>query len=289
MSRIHEALQRADLECNNLANAKTVLATQPFASTAVQFPNFPLINLDKIAGKSWNPSPAHFPTLAERGEVIEQFRTFRSRIYEYHGQQRTKSILVSSGMPGEGKSFVAANLAVSLAKGKNQNVVLIDADMRRPTLHGLLGTSCTDGLSDYLSGQVELKDVIQRDLRAKTIRPGQSVQVPNLFFIPAGKPTDNASEAVAGHRIREMMDSLEAAFDWIEIDSPPVLMFADAVDIAREVDGVLLVARGAKTTADAAQKVQEAFRASRILGFVLNAVKNPPDLGSYNSYYYRPQ
>ena len=288
MSRIHEALLRADLEGTNLTHTKSVLVTKPFTPTAVPFPDFPLIDLDKVAWSPWNPSPANLPTLAERGEVIEQFRTFRSRIYEDHSQHRTKSILVSSGMAGEGKSFVAANLAVSLAKSKNQSVVLIDADMRRPTLHGLLGTSVADGLSEYLSGQAELQDVIQRDLRGKATRPGQFPLIPNLFFIPAGRPTENASEVLAGNRVRELMDNLAAKFDWIVIDSPPVLMFADAVDIARTVDAVLLVARGAKTSADAAQKSQEAFRASRILGFVLNAVKNPPDLGSYDSYY-RPQ
>ena len=288
MSRIHEALQRADLECQNLTNTKTIVVPKPFAPTAIPFPEFLSIDLDNVAWSPWNPSPVALPTFAERGEVIEQFRTFRSRIYEDHSQKGTKSILVSSGMAGEGKSFVAGNLAVSLAKSKNQSVVLIDADMRRPTLHGLLGTSVTDGLSDYLSGQAELQDVIQRDLRAKATRPGQSPLVPNLFFIPAGKPTENASEVLAGSRVRELMDNLAATFDWIVIDSPPVLMFADAVDIARTVDAVLLVARGAKTSADAARKSQEAFRASRILGFVLNAVKNPPDLGSYDSYY-RPQ
>lgn len=288
MSRIHEALQRADLERTNLASTKAVAATKPLTPAAVPFPELPSIDMEKVAWSRWNPSPAHLPTLAERGEMIEQFRTFRSRIYEYHAQQRTKSILVCSGMAGEGKSFVAANLAMSLAKSKNQNVVLIDADMRRPTLHGLLGTSVSDGLSDYLFGQTELQDVIQRDIRGKGIRPEQSLHIPNLFFIPAGTATDNASEALAGHRVHEMIDRLGAKFDWIVIDSPPVLMFADAVDLARAVDAVLLVARGAKTSADTAQKSQEAFRASRILGFVLNAVKNPPDLGTYDSYY-RPQ
>jgi Mrp family chromosome partitioning ATPase len=110
-------------------------------------------------------------------------------------------------------------------------------------------------------------------------------RISNLTFIPAGKCGDNSSELVANHRIEELVAAVSPHFDWILIDSPPVLAVTDAVDLARAADAVLLVARGASTPYDVAQRAQATFSNSRILGFVLNDVKNPPRTGSYYYYY----
>ena len=289
MSRIHEALQRADRERKSIGKAKVDTSAKPqlAAETEGNLATLNPIDIESIAARPWNPLTNSLPTLGDRTETIEQFRTLRSRLYEFRIQEPLKTIVVSSGMSGEGKTFVAANLAVSLARNKNQHVVIIDADMRRPTLHTIFGTSPTPGLSEYLTGAAELKDVIQRHRHLAPNGGEQVEQAPLPFFIPAGNRSDCSSELIASQRVEELISALSSLFDWIVIDSPPVQMFADAVDIARAADGVLLVARSATTPFEVAEQAQAAFRSSRILGFVLNAVRNPPNTRSYYNYYGR--
>ena len=287
MRRIYEALQRADLERKGVlaatgeqfadqADAPDSDEPQPVRAEAV---------LDNIAQYRWKPSLASLPTLAERGVGVEQFRSLRSRVYQARYEGPMKTILVSSGMPSEGKSFVTANLAMSLARNSVNNILLIDADLRHPTLHNLLGAPNVPGLSEYLAGTAELNSVMQRDLTPEIpINAGQRT-ISNLTFIPSGRCDDNASELVANHRIEQLIATLSPCFDWILIDSPPVLAVTDALELAHAADAVLLVARGARTPYAVAQRTQTAFSNSRILGFVLNDVKNAPRRGSYYYYY----
>ncbi len=246
----------------------------------------PELILEDIAQHPWKPPIASFPTLADRGAGVEQFRRLRSHVYQAHDEAPLKTILIASGMPSEGKSFVAANLAMSLARNSVNNILLIDGDLRRPTLHNLLGASNVPGLSDYLQGTADLIDIMQRYRSPETTEDAGVDIISNLTFIPSGKSSDNSSELVANHRIEELIASASPHFNWILIDSPPVLAVTDAVDLARAADAVLLVARGASTPYDVAQRTQAAFSSSRILGFVLNAVKDAPRNGSYSYDYY---
>jgi capsular exopolysaccharide synthesis family protein len=239
------------------------------------------VSLENTVLHTWKPSLVSLPTLGDRGEGIEQFRGLRSQIYQFRDQNPLKTILVSSGMPGEGKTFVVANLAVSLARNRNNTVLLIDADLRRPSLHAILGAPGTPGLTEYLAGTAEVSDIVQRNENPRVVEAGIMHAIPDLAFIPAGAGGDNASELVANHRIEELVAALSPHFDWILIDSPPVLAFSDAVDLARAADAVLLVARSATTPFNVAQRAQTAFSNSRILGFVLNAVRNAPRRTSY--------
>lgn len=241
--------------------------------------------LQNIAQYSWKPQAASFPTLADRGPGVEQFRSLRSRIYQTRYEGPLKTILVSSGMPAEGKSFVAANLAMSLARNSVNSILLIDGDLRRPTLHKLLGARNEPGLSEYLAGSAELNAVLQRDLSHGADETGGPRGISNLTLIPAGRCGDNSSELVANRRIEELVVNMAPHFDWILIDSPPVLAVTDAVELSRAADAVLLVARGATTPYDVAQRTQAAFSNSRILGFVLNDVKRAPRRGYYYYYY----
>jgi protein-tyrosine kinase len=242
--------------------------------------------LQNIARHSWKPAIPSLPTLTDRGVGVEQFRSLRSHIYQAHYETPLKTILVASGMPSEGKSFVAANLAMSLARNGVNNILLIDGDMRRPTLHNLLGAPDSPGLSDYLEGSADVMDVMQRDCVPDSPEGDGPSTVSNLTFIPSGKSRDNSSELVANHRIEELIAAVSPHFDWILIDSPPALAVSDAVDLARAADAVLLIARGASTPYDVARRTQAAFSKSRILGFVLNDVKNAPHKGSYTYNYY---
>lgn len=287
MSRIYEALQRADLERKS-GQAPEV---ESFPEPVIMFdqeeaPPAPTGSLlENIKHLPWKPSVESIPSLAERGIEVEQFRRLRSRIYQARYEAPLKTILISSGMPSEGKSFVALNLATSLARDGVNKVLLIDGDLRRPTLHGLLGTPNSPGLSEYLAGAAELKDILQRDGNSKSGGPTSAGSMSNLTFIPSGKSSDNSSELVDSHRIEELITVLASYFDWIIIDSSPVLAVTDAVDLARAADAVLLVAREARTPFEVAQRAQAAFTRSRILGFVLNAARHIPKRGYYASYY----
>jgi capsular exopolysaccharide synthesis family protein len=286
MSRIYDALQRADLERKATQGAETEEIAEPLAEAVVEElpPPKTALSAESIVPRTWNPVMGYLPTLGDRGESIEQFRGLRSQIYQFREQGPLKTILVSSGLPAEGKSFVTANLAISLARNKNNHILLIDADLRGPSLHTALGAPRTPGLTEYLAGTAEVSDILQRDQNPRATEAGSSRNPLNLTFIPAGAGGDNSSELVANHRIEVLIATLAPHFDWILIDTPPALAFADAVDLAHAADAVLLVARAANTPYDVAQRVQAAFSNSRILGFVLNAVTDAPRNTSY--YYY---
>jgi capsular exopolysaccharide synthesis family protein len=286
MSRIYDALQRANLERQSAQQADTAEIAEPFAvQGADELPPGPEdVLLDEISRYVWKPLVNAFPTLGDRGETIEQFRGLRTQIYQFRDQAPLKTILVSSGLPAEGKSFVTANLAMSLARNKNNTVLLIDADLRKPTLHTILGAPKLPGLTEYLAGTAQMMDILQRNQSPSIVEAGMVRSIPDLAFISAGAGGDNSSELVANHRIDELIASLTPHFDWILIDSPPALAVSDAIDLARAADAVLLVAREARTPFDVAQRAQAAFTNSRVLGFVLNAVKDAPSSGSY--YYY---
>src|ERR1039458_5293385 len=142
MSRIYDALQRANLDRQSAQHADAAEIAEPFAVQCAEElpPGRQDVLLDQIARHAWNPSVSALPTLGERGECIEQFRGLRTQIYQFRDQAPLKTILVSSGMPADGKTFVTANLAMSLARNKNNTVLLIDADLRKPMLHTILGT-----------------------------------------------------------------------------------------------------------------------------------------------------
>jgi protein-tyrosine kinase len=288
MSRIHEALQRAHRERGTFPVADDNKVAEPAITPVAEKPS-PVkaeFDLENIARHPWKPFIASFPTLTNHGAGVEQFRRLRSHVYQAHSEAPLKTILMASGMPSEGKSFVAANLAMSLARNSLNNILLIDADLRRPTLHSLLGAPSVQGLSDYLAGTIDLIDIMQRYRRPETVGDVGADISSNLAFIPAGKPSDNSSELVANHRIEELIATVSPHFNWILIDSPPTLAVTDAVDLARAADAVLLIARGARTPYDVAQRTQAAFSNSRILGFVLNAIKDAPSKGAYTYDYY---
>jgi capsular exopolysaccharide synthesis family protein len=288
MSRIYEALQKASVAHHAAQELTAEQVAEPVLVTAIQPPPPAKVDvvLENIPQHSWKPSVASFPTLADYGAGVEQFRRLRSRIYQAHYEAPMKTILIASGMPSEGKSFIAANLAMSLARNTVNNILLIDGDLRRPTLHSLLGTSAAPGLSEYLAGEAELIDIMQRDPSLQATGNANEGNVSNLTFIPSGVCGDNSSELVANHRIEELIAAASPHFNWILIDSPPVLAVTDAVELGRAADAVLLIARGASTPYDAAQRAQATFSGMRILGFVLNDAKESPHSGSYYSTYY---
>ena len=202
---------------------------------------------------------------------------------EFRDLNALKSIMVSSGLPQEGKSFVTANLAISFARHKAGRVLLMDGDMRRATLHKLLGCPQGPGLTDYLSGTASIVEVMQRP---KPSEPGHPLPagLTSLTFIPAGMEHDKAADLSGSSRFSTLIAAVAPHFDWIIVDSSPVNLVSDGVNLARSCDAVLLVARGGVTKYEIAQRAVAELKASKILGFVLNAVKNPPVAGGYYGY-----
>jgi protein-tyrosine kinase len=320
MSRIYEALQKAESERKSerrepeprlseqlsagIGTAAAVAERDerivpPVYSGTYHEPQAPIasgeaLDLSKIVAKPWALQLEKLPSLLSRGPAVEQFRSLRSRIFELRDISPLKSILVSSGMPQEGKSFVSTNLAMSLARHKNSKVLLIDGDMRRYTLHQTLGCESHPGLADYLAGKADLVEVMQRPeplqsptLQSPTLQsPTKGVMptLPNLTFIAGGNGGDKAADLSGSPRFGDLIRQASPYFDWIIVDSSPVLPVSDAVNLARWCDGVLLVARGGVTKFPVAQRAQSELKASKILGFVLNAVQETPEVGSYYGY-----
>jgi len=274
MSQIYAALKRAESERKAAQQPDLSTTADVLVSAAIeaQSPVPTEISLDDIEVHAWSPNIEKLPTLGGRGANVEQFRTLRSRIYQICDKQPLKSILISSGMPQEGKSFIAANLAISLARHQNRKVLLIDGDLRRPVLHTLLGCQQKPGLAEYLADKVELGKILQRG------------GIANLTFIPASSSGDNAAELAGNHKIEGLIATLAPLFDWIIVDSSPVVPVSDAVNFARACDAVLLVARSDSTPFDIAQRANTEFRNSRVLGFVLNAARNFAGRGGYYHY-----
>jgi protein-tyrosine kinase len=238
----------------------------------------------QVIARPWSLSLKQLPALLERGPAVEQFRSLRSRLFELRDIRPLKTILVTSGMPQEGKSFVSTNLALSLARHKNSKVLLIDGDMRRYTIHQLLGCESHPGLADYLAGKADLIEILQRPEVSQEIKGTAKPMLSNLMFIAGGNGGDKAADLSGSPRFGELLQLASSYFDWIIVDSSPVLPVSDAVNLARFCDGVLLVAREGVTKFKVAQRAQSELKAANVLGFVLNAVQEAPEVGSYYGY-----
>lgn len=244
------------------------------------------LDLDAIPQRTWSPSFDRLPALLDRGPAVEQFRSLRSRIYELRDKRPLKTILVTSGLPQEGKSFVSTNLAISLARNKNARVLLIDGDMRRYTVHQMLGCDAEPGLADYLSGRSPLSQVIQRcdHSLTKGVTNGTGVSLPPLSVISGGNGGDKAADLSNNNRFEELVHTVAPLFDWIIVDSSPVLPVSDAVNLSRFCDGVLLVARSGVTEYENAQRTLAELKSAHLLGFVLNGAPAPSHGGEYYGY-----
>jgi len=269
------------------ALAEVTPTDRPFVAVnshpAERADNSATLDLSNVQQNVWHPIMTLLPALEERGSAVEQFRSLRSRMQEFRDLNRLKSILVSSGLPQEGKSFVAANLAISFARHKAARVLLIDGDMRRATLHKLLGAPQGPGLTEYLLGDAPLARVIQR-IKSDGSNMGLPPGLASLSFIASGTEHEKAADLSGNRRFAELMTSVAGSFDWIVVDSSPVNLVSDGVNLARSCDGVLLVARGGVTKYEVAQRAVAELKASKVLGVVLNAVKDPPLAGGYYGY-----
>ena len=313
MSKIYEALLRAELErtvitgepangaavavhdllipadegsyaMDSLETAEYVYAEPVLPPQAPVDPSAPL-DVSNVKKCSWQPKLSAPSGPGDRRPGVEPFPSLPSHIRGFRDQRPLKTLLVSSGLPGEGKSFVTLNLALSFARHKGNRVLLIDGDMRRSSLHKVLGAPHEPGLAEYLAGEADLLDVMQqpRATPGVVLPPGLS----SLTFIGGGRDADNAGDLAANSRFAELIAAVSPAFDWVIVDSSPVNLVSDAVSLAPVCDGVLLVCREGVTRFKTAQQAQAQFKSANVLGFVLNAVHKLPKgdyYGTYDSY-----
>lgn len=215
----------------------------------------------------------HVPVLTETvpHDFGEAFRSLRTSLVFTSGGESTRVIGVTSSQPLEGKTTTAANLAFALALG-GARVLLIDADMRRPGLHKTMGLENAIGLSHVLTGQARVKQAVQRSSE------------PNLFVITAGHPPPNPSELLASDRMNQLITILsQGPFEWVVIDTPPVLAVTDAVIVAQKVAGLVFVVGSEMTRKVHAERALEMLQAGRARG--IGAVLNRIDFDR-NKYYY---
>jgi len=203
--------------------------------------------------------------------AAEKFRFLAVRLRNIQQRRPLKQLLITSTMPEEGKSTVAANLACTLATRKQQKILLLEGDLRRPTLYQQFGLSRITGLSEYLQGVVTASLPVYR------------LDALGIWFLPAGRMPQNPLELMQAGKLSPLMDKLKDWFDWIVIDSPPVLPLADTSVWTRLADGILLVTRQGTTDKEQLKRGLEAIDSSKLLGALVNSSSN----AAQNDYYQR--
>jgi protein-tyrosine kinase len=293
MSRIHEALKKAEQErAVAQGGATSGFAAAPVAevpgyeeveATPVT-PNLGMpdrggpFSLETLLARTpltaWNPDlhTMLFMNGNDSARGTEEYRTLRSRLYHIREKMPLKKLLVTSALPKEGKSFTAANLAQVMVRQHGRRALLIDADLRGPRLHQMLGTPQGPGLSEYLLGKADEASIIQRG------------PMEGMFFMPSGESIADPSELVASSRLKTLLQRIEPVFDWIIVDSPPAIPVSDASVLAKACDGVLMVVRSASTPSDLAKKARMEFPDQILVGVVLNGTEF--DEPQYTRYYY---
>jgi succinoglycan biosynthesis transport protein ExoP len=208
-----------------------------------------------------------------RSAAAEAYRALRTSLLLSTAGSPPKTILVTSGQPGEGKTTTAINTAISLAQ-LGSSVLVIDCDLRRPSVHKVFGVDQAQGLSTYLSRNVEIEPLIQ------------TLPIPNLSVLPCGAIPPNPAELISSDRMKDLIRRLSERYDHIIIDSPPLINVTDPVIMSTMVDGVMLVVHGAKSTRYMVQRARQELLSvgAKIFGVVLNNI----DLKGqgYNDYYY---
>ncbi len=300
MSRIHEALKRAEEEKIAQVRVETaeprpasvpeieqpaarVHATETAVALAGNGFALETLTFEGLAGRcqqpAWNPDTKTMLFFRKDNHQYdaEIFRTLRSRLYRARDNGSLRKLLVTSTLPGEGKSFIAANLAQVIAQQHGRRALLVDADLRAPRLHAVLGAPQTPGLAEFLRGEADEATAIQKGPHN------------DLFCLPSGNLPANPVELISNGRLTRLLDRMASIFDWVIVDSPPMVPVSDASLLANLCDGVLLVVKAAATPFDLAQKARAEFGDTPVVGVVLNGVRRGSGYGAeYYSYYGYP-
>ena len=275
MSRVHEALLRA-----GMAGAAATPAMAPIDFDRACETIFRPELLERIRPVPFNPAPEALVIDALRpGEApSEEFRALRTRLNHMQSRQPIHSVVISSPSPSEGKSFAALNLAAAEAQLAGNRTLLCDFDLRRPVLHTLLGVERGPGITDYLLGRVPLEEAIRR------------IADTNLYVMPAGEAVLNPLELLNLRDVKAMLEHLPAIFNWVILDSPPLLFAADANLLSTLAQGTILVARIGATTIDSITRAMQSLCQNNVLGIIVNGARRGELYSKYAYYHsYHPQ
>jgi protein-tyrosine kinase len=207
----------------------------------------------------------------------EQYKILREHVKKIYNKQGSRLLAIMSPVKGDGKSTIAANLAAVIALEYEQDVLLIDADLRSPSIHNFFGISSTPGLADYLSSsaKTDISNYVHH------------TSLPGLRVLPAGRPTSVSSELLATEKMKTLLKEIPANFarHQVIIDTSPVLSTSDPLVLAQEVENIVLVVRAGTTPRDCLSEAIKSLGSDRVKGIILNGVT----LGPSSKYYYYGQ
>lgn len=193
-------------------------------------------------------------------EAIEQYRRLGAVMYQAQADRGTRVVMITSTVPAEGKSLTATNLALTLSESYRQRVLLVDADLRRPTLHDVFQIPNLAGISDWLKGDGAGKMPLVQLTR-------------HLTLLPGGRPDPDPMSALVSDRMKYVLTRARERFDWVIVDTPPVAGLPDGHLLAALVDTIVFVVAAGRTPAAAVQRAVEQLGRERIIGVVLNRVE----------------
>jgi protein-tyrosine kinase len=287
MSRVHDALRRAEqMGASQPAKPESAAPAQaaaPPAQASVEAPPVPhrgLVTpvtglLEAVQEVPFTPAPEALLIDHSRPQEppSEEFRSVRTRLNHLQTLQPIHTVVVTSPSPAEGKSFAAANLALAESHLAGNLTLLIDFDFRRPVIHNLFQIERSPGATDFLLGNAKLSDCMKR------------VAGTNLFLMPAGAAVKNPLELLNLREVRKLFEDLPKWFNWVILDSPPLLFSADANLLGTLTDGTILVVRVGSTTIDTVQRAMQSLCENNVLGTIVNGAR-AGELYSKYTYYY---
>jgi capsular exopolysaccharide synthesis family protein len=204
----------------------------------------------------------------------EMFRVLATRLAHMQQKRHLHKLLVTSSVVDEGKSVVAANLALTLARRAGERVLLIEADLRRPTVSALFSTTQLQGISEWNEGKLALENSLYQ------------IRDTSVWLLAAGHPIDEPLPLLESGRFVKMLEAVSQSFDWVLLDATPMLPMADSTSIARLCDGVLVVVRDGYTRKRVLNKALDTIEKSKLLGVVFNETSSPSMNDRYYGAYY---
>lgn len=265
MGKIFEALEKEKKEKNLKVERLPVDTSRTTMETPEAFP----------AGEIYRTAdcdPRLVVISSPESVDAENFKLLRSQILFSNGK-RPRSIMVTSAFPGEGKTFVAANLAASIAMGIDEYVLLVECDLRKPGLHNYFGMKRGAGLREYLAGKDRLENLIIRSSISK------------LSFLPAGHVPPNPAELISSGKMEAFLEEARERYDdrYVILDSTPCHITSEANVLARHVDGIILVVKAGKSPREDIKKAIQNLGQEKILGVVFNGYARAD--ARYKKYY----
>ena len=255
-------LERFPIEVPRDADAHEVTVRErPVVETGIPAPAVP--------GPEEAPTPVRFRQYSRlvAGKVVgdprmdpkatEQYRRLAASLHHVQVERGTRKVMVTSAVSGEGKTLTALNLAVTLSASYRRRVVLIDANLRSPAIHSLLDISNVVGLTEALTETGQMKPVVLE-------------LSPRLSIVPAGRPDPDPMGPLTSPRLAMILDEMAQKFDWVIVDTPPVVLLPDTNLLVSMVDAAIVVIEAAKTSYDLIERAIHVIGRQRVLGFVLN-------------------